>query len=116
MKLDSKAIEGLPNNTVDLKQAQLASDLARMRFAKASVTMDSPIEDAPDNERTILLDIEYSPGYPAKISGPYEDCYPGECGEINDYKATFEDGREVPSDILDQLDWDEVWERITDDA
>lgn len=86
-----------------------------MSLLKASITIDNPLEDAPENERTIMLDIEYTPGYPAKISGPPEDCYPGEPGEINDYKATFEDGREVPEGILDQLDWDEVWERIADD-
>jgi len=78
----------------------------------AVVVMNNPMEDAADSEQLITLNVEYIPGYPAKLTGAPEDCHQGEVGEINDYTATYDDGRTVPREIVDALDWDEVWEKI----
>lgn len=52
-----------------------------------------------------LTDVDYSPGYPAKISGPPEDCHPEEPADISYTIAT---GNELLDQILEEDHEDEI--------
>lgn len=78
------------------------------RWNKTDIVLPNPVEDSPDFEREMVLTINWIPGYPAKTSGPPEECYPGADLEFEILSAKYGDGREVPQEVLEALDEDTI--------
>jgi len=68
-----------------------------------------------DDEREVEVEVEveYTPGRPGRLSGPPEDCYPAEPGEVRALSAEAEDG--LPVDLA-ALDEDELLQLCEDAA
>jgi len=71
---------------------------------KQTVTTVNPVEGSKDFDREMTMTINCLPGYPAQTYGDPEDCYPGAGPEFEILEAKYDDGREVPQDILDAFD------------
>lgn len=57
-----------------------------------SKDIECSVENDEGEERIIIIvDYTYSPGYSGKVSGPPEDCYPGEAPMADDIEATWKD-------------------------
>lgn len=82
------------------------------RWGKADLFLTNPVEDSPDYEREINLIVNYLPGYPAQTYGPPEDCFPAESTQFEILSAKYDDGRDVPQEIIDALDDDKILEML----
>ncbi len=82
------------------------------RWSKSEIILLNPVEDSPDYEREMTLVISWLPGYPAKVYGPPEDCYPGEPLAFEIVSAKYDDGGEVPEEVLKALDDDSIIDRL----
>lgn len=63
-------------------------------------------------EREVTVEAIYYPGYPAKVDGPWESCYPEEISSIEVNFAVLDDG--TPYD-LSQDDHEKVRELVEEE-
>jgi len=82
------------------------------RWGKADLYLTNPVEDSPDFEREINLVVNFLPGYPAQTHGQPEDCYPAESTQFEILSAKYDDGRDVPSEIIDALPEEKILELL----
>ena len=86
--------------------------MSRSRWNRTEISLPNPVEDSADYDREINMVINWQPGYPAVTHGAPEDCYPGEAPEFEILAAIYDDGREVPQDILDAITEETILEHL----
>jgi hypothetical protein len=82
------------------------------RWNKTEIVLSNTVEDSPDYDREMTIVVNWLPGYPAKTFGPPEDCYPGEGIQFEILEAKYDDGREVPDEIIEALGDDAILDRL----
>ena len=68
------------------------------RSSKVEVSFYAEMDDG--SEREVTVEAIYYPGYPAKVDGPWESCYPEEPSSIEVLGSFLEDG--TPHDLTQE--------------
>lgn len=71
-------------------------------------------EDDEPVEQDVVIQYYYTPGTPARVSGPPEHCYPEEPAEV-DMQVFDEDGNCVDH-LLSEKEWDRLEQQVINEA
>lgn len=72
-------------------------------WSKVDVILTDQVEDSPAFGREMHLIVNWQPGRPAFTRGAPEDCYPAEAPQYEILSAQYEDGTEVPAEIVNRI-------------